>query len=217
MNKRTVIISGGNLEEEFALNVLRSEETEYIIAADKGLLFLYEHQILPNYIVGDFDSTPEEVVEFYKEQTNIPVREYNPVKDSTDTEIAIHLSLCLGRKHIVLIGATGGRIDHIWANVQSLKIALDAGADARILDRQNEIRLLDQGIVLKREEAYGPYFSVFPLGQTVHDFNITGAKYPLAHHELTPYDSLCVSNEFAADEVEISFPAGEVILMQTRD
>ena len=33
MNKRTVIVSGGSLEEKFALDVLRSEETEYIIAA----------------------------------------------------------------------------------------------------------------------------------------------------------------------------------------
>ena len=51
----------------------------------------------------------------------------------------------------------------------------------------------------------------------VADFNILGAKYPLYHHLLTPHDSLCVSNEFAEDEVEISFPLGEVILMETRD
>lgn len=49
------------------------------------------------------------------------------------------------------------------------------------------------------------------------DFNIRGAKYPLYHHVLTPYDSLCVSNEFVEDEVEITFPLGVVILMETRD
>ena len=69
----------------------------------------------------------------------------------------------------------------------------------------------------QKDEAYGKYFSVFPLGQTVVDFSIKGAKYPLNHHTLTPWDSLCVSNEFAADEVEISFPIGDVILMETRD
>ena len=36
MNKRTVIVSGGMLEEEFVLPVLKSEETEFIIAVDKG-------------------------------------------------------------------------------------------------------------------------------------------------------------------------------------
>lgn len=217
MYKRTVIVSGGTLEEAFVLNILKSEETEFIIAADHGLSFLHEHQILPDYIVGDFDSTPEEIVSYYRMETKIPIRKFNPVKDASDTEIALRLCMELRRKHVWILGATGNRADHLWANVQSLKIALDAGVDARILDSYNQIRLLDQGIILRKEEAYGPYFSVFPLSGLVADFNINGAKYPLHHHLLTPYDSLCVSNEFAEDEVEISFPFGEVILMETRD
>ena len=212
MSRRTVIVSGGRIEEEFALSVLNSEETEFIIGVDKGLDFLYEHDICPNYIVGDFD-----VVNYYKEETNVPIREFNPVKDASDTEIALRLCMDLRRKEIVILGGTGTRIDHIWANVQSLKIALDAGADARLLDSHNQIRLLKDEICLKKEEAFGPYFSVFSLGGTVEGVNISGAKYPLRGHTLMPYDSLCVSNEFEADEVEISFAYGTLILMETRD
>lgn len=217
MNKRTVIVSGGMLEEAFALDVLKSEETEFVIAADKGLCFLYRHHIMPDYIVGDFDSTPKEVVEFYKNETNVPIRQFNPIKDASDTEIALRHALDLGRKNIFLLGATGTRLDHVWANVQSLKIARDAGAEAMLMDSHNRIRVLNRGIVLRREEAFGTHFSVFPLDGIVMDFNIKGAKYPLVHHALTPYDSLCVSNEFAEEEVEITFPMGNVILMETRD
>ena len=66
---------------------------------------------------------------------------------------------------------------------------------------------------------YGPYFSVFPLGEIIYGFNITGAKYPLRDHTLTPYDSLCVSNEIAEgeDEAVIDYSGGTVILMETRD
>lgn len=217
MSRRTVIVSGGRIEEEFALSVLNSEETEFIVGVDKGLDFLYEHDICPNYIVGDFDSAPSDVVNYYKEETNVPIREFNPVKDASDTEIALRLCMDLRRKEIVILGGTGTRIDHIWANVQSLKIALDAGADARLLDSHNQIRLLKDEICLKKEEAFGPYFSVFSLGGTVEGVNISGAKYPLRGHTLMPYDSLCVSNEFEADEVEISFAYGTLILMETRD
>ena len=217
MSKRTVIVSGGLLEEEFAVDILKDEETEFIIGVDRGLLFLYEHNILPDYIVGDFDSTPEEVIAYYKEETKVPIREFNPVKDASDTEIALRLCLDLRRQNILILGATGTRLDHVWANVQTLKVALDAGADARIVDRHNQIRLLKEELVLKKEEAYGPYFSVFPLGGEVEDFNIPGAKYPLSHHMLTPFDSLCVSNEIEGDEVIISFPYGTVVLMETRD
>lgn len=48
-------------------------------------------------------------------------------------------------------------------------------------------------------------------------FTIEGAKYPPHDHVLTPYNSLCVSNEIAGEEVVISFTTGIVILMETRD
>ena len=95
--------------------------------------------------------------------------------------------------------------------------ALDAGADARILDSHNQIRLIDKDITLKKSEAFGPYFSLFPLEMPVDELTIRGAKYPLKNHFLKPNDSLCVSNEFAEDEVTISFVYGKVILMETRD
>ena len=53
MNRRTVIVSGGLLEEDFAVSILKDEKTEFIIGVDKGLEFLYKHRILPDYIVGD--------------------------------------------------------------------------------------------------------------------------------------------------------------------
>ena len=51
-----------------------------MIGVDRGVEFLYNHQIMPDYIVGDFDSTREEIRDYYKNETNVPVREYNPKK-----------------------------------------------------------------------------------------------------------------------------------------
>lgn len=217
MNKRTVIVSGGILESDFVLPILESEETEFIIGVDRGLVFLYDHGIKPDYIVGDFDSVPHELVNYYREKLNVPIREFNPVKDASDTEIALRLCLRLNRKKIWILGGTGSRIDHLWANVQCLQIALEAGADAWILDRYNRIRLINKTTVLRKEEAFGPYFSLFPLELPVDDLSISGAKYPLKNHFLRPSDSLCVSNEFDEDEVTISLAYGKVILMETRD
>lgn len=219
MSKRTVIVSGGLLEKDFALLVLKSEDTEFVIGVDRGLTFLYENEIKPDYIVGDFDSVPRSLVEYYREELNVPIREFNPVKDASDTEIALRLCLGLNRKEIWILGATGNRLDHLWANVQCLQIALEAGAEARIVDSHNQIRLLDTDITLKREETFGKYFSLFPLELPVDGLTITGAKYPLKNHFMKPDDSLCVSNEFAEgeDEVKISFAFGKVILMETRD
>ena len=178
---KTLIITGGMIEADFALSFIREWKPDYILGVDKGLQFCYEYDIRPDYIVGDFDSVPRKLVEYYREELDVPVREFNPVKDASDTEIALRLCLGLNRKKIVILGATGNRIDHLWANVQCLQIALEAGADACIMDAHNKIRLLDKTVTLKKEEAFGPYFSLFPLEQPVDAFNITGAKLSLIH------------------------------------
>lgn len=69
-----MIVSGGMLEEDFALSILNSEDTEFVIGVDRGLDFLPGHGISPDYIVGDFDSAPSDIVRYYKEKTHIPIR-----------------------------------------------------------------------------------------------------------------------------------------------
>ena len=123
MSKRIVIVSGGKLEEKVCLPLLEGQEEGYVIGVDKGVEFLYNHQIMPDYIVGDFDSVKQEIVDYYRNETHVGIREFNPVKDASDTEIAIRLAMTLGGTDLVILGATGGRIDHLWANVQCLQIA----------------------------------------------------------------------------------------------
>ena len=217
MSKRAVIISGGTLYEELIEKTIGECEEPCIIGVDKGVEFLYRHNIKPSYIVGDFDSLSHEIVDYYKNETHVSVREFNPVKDASDTEIAVRLAITLGCHEMVILGATGSRVDHLWANIQTLTIPFKAGVDAVILDPQNRIRLIGGETHLKKEEAFGDYFSVFPLGEVVYGFNIRGAKYPRTEHTLTPYDSLCVSNQIEEDEVVIDFVSGIVILMETRD
>ena len=191
MSKRTVIVSGGMLEEDFVLPIIKSEDTEFVIGVDRGLKFLYDHEIKPDYIVGDFDSVPKGLVEYYRKEADVPIREFNPVKDASDTEIALRLCIGLNRKQIWILGGTGNRIDHLWANIQCLQIALDAGADARILDSHNQIRLLDKGITLKREEAFGKYFSLFPMELPVDALTITGSASAMNLRKMKWRSRLC--------------------------
>ncbi|MCB7302790.1 thiamine diphosphokinase [Bariatricus massiliensis] len=214
---KAVIISGGTLDEGFAEKILKENEGACIIGVDRGVNYLYRHQIMPQYIVGDFDSIDADIIEYYRNETNVPIREYNPIKDASDTEIAIRLSITLGSREIYILGATGGRIDHLWANIQTLAVACKTGVKAYILDERNKVWVTDRPCELKKSEAYGPYLSIFPLDGEVYDFNLTGTKWPLRHHILKPCDSLTVSNQFEDEKVKIDFPEGLLVIMQTRD
>ena len=221
MKSRAIIISGGMLEKEFVLQEWKQHQESgdncFLIGVDSGNRFLYEQQITPDYIVGDFDSLPEEIVRYYKEETNIPIREFDPVKDSTDTEIAVRLALEKGCDSLFLYGATGTRLDHVLGNIQVLSIPHRAGVPAEIRDSHNRIRMIEKEISFEKKEMFGPYFSVFPLDGIVEHFFIEGAKYPLFDHTLVPYDSLCVSNQAKEEKVTIKFPKGLVVLIETRD
>ncbi len=216
MNKRAVIVSGGTIDGAFALSVIEKLAPEYVIGADRGLSFLHENQIMPTHIVGDFDSGEKEVVEYYRNHTSVPIQEFNPIKDATDTEIALRLAIELGAKEVWLLGATGTRVDHVLGNIQILKVAHDAGVKAYIVDKYNKISLIEKELRLKKEDAFGTYFSVFPLGGEVKHFKIEGAFYPLHDHTLTSYDSLCVSNQIVG-ELQITFPEGLVVFIESRD
>ena len=216
MNKCAVIVSGGTIDSVFALSVFEQLEPGYVIGADKGLSFLHENQIMPTHIVGDFDSGSQEVVDYYRKHTLVPIQEFNPIKDATDTEIALRLAIELGAKEVYLLGATGTRMDHVLGNIQILKIAHDAGVKAYIVDKYNKISLIEKELRLKKEDAFGDYFSVFPLGGEVKNLTIEGAFYPLHDHTLMPYDSLCVSNQIVG-EVRITFPKGCVVFIESRD
>lgn len=217
MKKIGMIVSGGKIVPPFALEMLEKIQPKIMIAVDSGLKFFYENQVTPTHIVGDFDSVATEIIAYYKNKTQIPIRQFNPVKDASDTEIAVRMAIELGIEEVWLLGATGTRLDHVLANIQVLKIAHDAGMKAYIVDCNNKISLVEKEICLSKKEAFGSYFSVFPLGGVVKNLCIEGAKYPLNNHTLLPYDSLCVSNQLAQDKVQITFEEGTLILMETRD
>lgn len=216
---KTVIISGGRIERDFALSFLENETFEQFIAVDNGLRFCYDNQIKPTWIVGDFDTAAPELVEYYQTQTDIPIRRFNPVKDSTDSQIAIELALELGSSEITLLGGTGTRMDHVLGNIQSLMLAKKKGVSCVILDEYNRIQLIDGETRLKKSEQYGKYVSLLPLTTEVTGVDLTGFKFNLTGHTFTSTGSagLGVSNEIIEDIAEIRVKSGIFVLIESRD
>lgn len=215
---KTLIISGGNIETGFALEILK-EPFEEIIAVDGGLSFCYEYHIMPTRAVGDFDTLPPEILTWYKTHTRLEIREYDPVKDAADTQIAVELAIGLGSSRITILGAMGTRLDHVLGNIQALYLPLEKGIACELLDSHNRIRLLRDNCVIQKKELYGTYFSLIPFTTDVYGVTLKGAKYPLYRHHFTVLGtgSLGVSNEILEEQVEISLEKGILILIESKD
>ena len=156
---RTCIISGGMIEPDFAFPYLQKQQFDIILAADRGLEFCYHYQIIPTYILGDFDSLSPEILNYYKENHVAPIREFNPMKDNTDTDIAFQQAIVLGSSEITILGATGGRLDHFLSIVQNLKTAWEKKIPAYIVDSRNLITIpVETSFEIRKEDQFGSTF-----------------------------------------------------------
>ena len=87
----TIIVSGGNIQYGFALDFLkkiinRAGRVQIsLIAADKGMEFFMQAGILPDLVVGDFDSLSEEGKKYIIENGSLKVKRLKPEKDDSDT------------------------------------------------------------------------------------------------------------------------------------
>ena len=188
-----------------------------IIAGDKGLEALYQLKIIPNHVVGDFDSVSPEILEFYKKQSQIIFHTFHAEKDNTDTDIALQLAIQLKSSKITMLGALGKRMDHALANIHILKDALEANIPCQILDEHNRIYLINTEKTLEKEKVYGKYISLIPLTSTVKGLTLTGFKYPLNHYTLPIGTSLGISNEMIEDRAHVKMEKGILIVVESKD
>lgn len=213
----TLIVTGGNIEKEFLLKTIKEREFETIIAVDNGLKALNEININPQHIVGDFDTVKSEILDKYKEDKSIKIHEFNPIKDNTDTDIAIRLAIELNSDEITIIGGIGTRIDHILGNINVLKYALDSNIKCKIIDENNEIQLIDKTTIIKKKDITKKYISLIPLTEKVEHINLKGFKYELKNGTLTIGSSLGISNEISKEEAIIEFDNGILIMINSKD
>ncbi len=214
--KITAIISGGNINFDFALSFLEKHPVDCLIGADRGIEFLKKAEITPDYIVGDFDSAGSDALVHFREK-GVEIREFKPEKDDTDTQIAVNLAIEKGSTCIYILGGTGSRLDHVLGNIQILGQAAEAGIECYLIDENNRIRVINNKISIKKSEQYGKFVSVVAHTTVVKGLDLVGFYYPLSNYTMSCNQALGLSNEIIAEEAMISVTEGALIVIESRD
>lgn len=217
-----LIVTGGNIDCDFALDFLKEKKYDEIIAVDGALAFFEKEEVKvralrPTHIVGDFDTVGAAVLEKYKASDEIQMHAFNPEKDYTDTDIALKLAMRLAGKAgaVTMIGAAGTRLDHSLANIQMLIAPLKKGIDCQIVDAHNRIRMIEGEFTLR--ECYGKYVSLIPVTMALEGIDLVGFKYPLNDRTVYMGESLCVSNELTGKKGFIRIKKGIALLIESKD
>ena len=192
---------------EFDSLVCPLEEGDYVIAADGGLRHTQALGIVPQEILGDFDSlgyAPEGARVF-------PVE-----KDDTDAMLAARRGLALGFQEFWYYGSLDGpRLDHTVANYQTLQYLADHGAAGFLIGRDFLATVVKSGSLSFPAGGEG-LISLFCLGADARGVTLQGLYYPLENGILTPGFPLGVSNHFTGVPARISVEAGSLLVLWDR-
>ena len=215
--KSCLILTGGRLDLSFAASFLKTEHFSRVIAVDAGLEAAEKLGLTPDIAVGDFDTVNPQVLARFRRKEHIVWDVHRPEKDDTDTELALHRAVALGCERTVLLGATGGRLDHLIGNLHLLYPCLQRGMEAFIVDPQNKAYLIDRGRTFYREQLWGKYISFLPLTEQVRGITLRGFRYPLTDRDIEIGTSLCISNELTGEEGTIQFEDGVLLVVESHD
>ena len=180
---------------------------DFVIAADGGLEHTRKLNIIPNEIIGDFDS-----LGFTPAGANVfPVE-----KDDTDAMLAVRRGLSLGYREFILYGSLDGpRLDHTIANFQTLQFLADHGAYGYLVGKDYILTVVKDGAITFPAGKTG-IISVFCMGKDAVGVDIGGLYYPLKDGTLTAGFPLGASNHFTGKEANISVKNGNLLISWDR-
>ena len=175
---------------------------DLVIAADAGYRTCQTAGVVPDMILGDFDSmeAPAEGGQICR----LPVE-----KDDTDTLAAVKLGLKRGCTTFYLYGGTGGkRLDHTLANLQTLLYLRRRGARGYLYDDEFVWTALENETLTVEKTVEWGLLSVFCLGDRAEGVYESGVQYPLAGAVLTAEFPLGVSNHILELQAHIRVDRG---------
>jgi len=207
-----IIGSGNNINKD----IFESENIniEYVICADGGLEKAETLKLVPNIIIGDLDSVSPLVLKKYTDM-NIEVVKYPVEKNYTDMELAVEYALEKGYKDIVLIGASGSRLDHTIANIMLIESYYKQGIKIKIIDNNNSVQIVTNNMEIRNKNYF--YVSIVPITDCIEGVTLKGFKYPLSDVNVKRGSTQCISNQITEQNGSISLRKGNALVFISRD
>ncbi len=205
--KSCIIIANGDSPKSRLIKHLQQNGAKYLIAADGGANSAYKLGIVPNCIIGDFDSIKPKVKKYFSGKSEIIKYER---QDDTDVEKALKHAIEKEYKTAYLLGGTGDRMDHSICNL------------GIVLKYYNRIRI----ILLHGKTILHPYSTDVTLQTIAHEtislyafddkttITSEGLKYPLTNATLRFGENESTSNEALGNEVKLKISNGIIFVIR---
>lgn len=187
-----IIVGAGDRMGNFTVSPCKND---LVIAADGGYRYLKDAGVRCDLLMGDLDSLPRDTV------IDTDTRRFNPIKDDTDTMLAVRHGLSEGYRKFLLYGMFGGRFDHTVGTLQTMAFLTLRGAHGYAFEEtQDGAHASYITGIYNDTRTFSPdaagYLSLVAWGGEARGVTLEHLKYPLSGATLYPDIALGISNEF---------------------
>ncbi len=212
IGREILFVAGGRRpSENFFREMSRGRK---ILAIDKGIEICRDLNILPQILIGDFDSAESSAVNWAREN-KLPIECYPADKDLTDTQLALNFieknySLLPIPYSLIITGIFGGRFDHLFSNIFTCAAAK---IKACLVDEREIIFFVNGGENFTVNLFIKPSaLSLLPITETVEGVTLKNVHWELENATLRQNFPNAVSNRVEEDEIKISVAKGTLAI-----
>jgi thiamine pyrophosphokinase len=213
-SRRAIIFANGVLNHPEAVrDSIQSDDL--IIAADGGGRLCRKLGLIPNVLIGDFDSLDEEDLSYFSERGAEIIR-FPTRKDFTDLELALLHCRSLAIQEVTIFAALGARWDQTLANLLLPAASILRGMHIRLVDGPQEVRLMREGQESVVRGRPGDTLSLIPVGGDVQGVTTQGLEYPLQGETLYLGATRGLSNVFLGETALVKLKEGILLCVVIR-
>jgi thiamine pyrophosphokinase len=211
MHERAILFINGEVKAYGFLSALVQDD-DYLVAVDGGLRHLLAIDRQPQLLIGDLDSVTSQQLKALSDK-GVEVLRFPVEKNETDLELALLETCRRGCKSLLLVGALGGRIDQMLANLFLLLLPKLEEINVRIVESDQELFIIHHQAPI--EGNPGDTVSLLPLKDHAEGVTTTGLQYPLINETLYLEHSRGISNRMLESRAGVVLEKGTLLCIHS--
>lgn len=204
---KSIIIANGKAPGKSLVTKLIKRGYNFIVCADGGANSAFKMNLIPDLIIGDMDSINVESLEFFSGKRRI--KKISRQND-TDVEKALKYLIKKNYKEVVLLGATGDRIDHSFCNL-GIVLKFYHQISVKVIHEKSLLVAVNGNISFK--SIPGEFISLYGFDNKTK-FISRGLKYPLHNITLKFGQTESTSNRSISNLVDLKIKGGLAFLVR---